>query len=467
MTTFNERIVDALEDQELRANLRGAMDFLRSKRSLSIDDDTQWEHHQELATRVRHALPQQLPTLLEQLEQSCTKNGIEVHWALNAEEARSIFLQIAQQKNATKVIKGKSMASEEIELNHHLEDHGIESTESDMGEFIVQLANEKPSHIIMPALHKNQEQIALLFKQQLGEIADANDVDQLIGIGRKVLREKFKNAEIGVSGVNFAAASSGTLCLVENEGNGRMSTSVPNCHIAIMGIDKVIPDLSSLPSLLYLLTRSATGQDITTYLNLITGPRKPDELDGPESVHLIILDNGRTTIACEPKLNATLACIRCGACMNHCPVYTKIGGHAYGTTYPGPIGQVISPQLGGGDQHNELLNACSLNGACGEACPVNIELPELIRQLRTQRGNSQTFSILEKIVWNIWQRIHHSPALYRMSSLMMRLPGLSSFLFPSAWTKGREAPKPAEKTLHSLMKERELTQKRERKNGYR
>jgi L-lactate dehydrogenase complex protein LldF len=463
MTGFDERIIDALEDQELRENLRGAMDFLQSKLSLSINNSAQWEHHQELATRVRHALPQQLPTLLEQLEQSCTRNGINVHWAFDAKEAREIFLQIAQQKSATKVIKGKSMASEEIELNHHLEDHGIESTESDMGEFIVQLANEKPSHIIMPALHKNQDQIAELFKRQLGEDADANDVDQLIGIGRKVLREKFKNAEIGVSGVNFAAANSGTLCLVENEGNGRMSTSIPNCHIAIMGIDKVIPDLSSLPSLLYLLTRSATGQDITTYLNLISGPRKTDELDGPESVHLIILDNGRSAIACEPKLNATLACIRCGACMNHCPVYTKIGGHAYGTTYPGPIGQVISPQLDGGNQHNDLLKACSLNGACGEACPVNIELPELIRQLRTQRSGDQPFSVLEKIVWSIWQKIHRSPALYRLSSSMMRLPGLSSFLFPRAWTKGREAPKPARKTLHSLIKERK--QKGGRKHG--
>lgn len=463
MTDFDDRIVDALEDQELRENLRGAMDFLQSKRSVSINNTAQWEHHQELATRVRHALPQQLPTLLEQLEQSCTRNGINVHWAFDAKEARETFLQIAQQKSATKVIKGKSMASEEIELNHHLEDHGIESTESDMGEFIVQLANEKPSHIIMPALHKNQDQIAELFKRQLGEDADANDVDQLIGIGRKVLREKFKNAEIGVSGVNFAAANSGTLCLVENEGNGRMATSIPNCHIAIMGIDKVIPDLSSLPSLLYLLTRSATGQDITTYLNLISGPRKTDELDGPESVHLIILDNGRSAIACEPELNATLACIRCGACMNHCPVYTKIGGHAYGTTYPGPIGQVISPQLDGGDQHNDLLKACSLNGACGEACPVNIELPELIRQLRTQRSGDQPFSVLEKIVWSIWQKIHHSPALYHLSSSMMRLPGLSSFLFPRAWTKGREAPKPAKKTLHSLMKERK--KKRGHKHG--
>ncbi len=452
MTPFNERIIEALETPELRSNLRGAMDFLRSKRSLSIEDYALWQQHQDIATDVRHALPQQLPELLEQLEQSCTRNGIEVHWAADASDARKIFLQIAQATNATRVIKGKSMASEEIELNTHLEQHGIESTESDMGEFIVQLANEKPSHIIMPALHKNQEQIAELFNQKLNEKADASDVDQLIGIGRKVLREKFKQADIGVSGVNFAAAKSGTLCLVENEGNGRLSTSVPNCHIAIMGIDKVIPDLSSLPSLLYLLTRSATGQEITSYVNLISGPRKPDELDGPKSVHLIILDNGRSSIASDPALAATLACIRCGACMNHCPVYTKIGGHAYGTTYPGPIGQVISPQLDGGEEHNELLNACSLNGACGEACPVNIELPDMIRELRNQRSAAQPNHTGEKMVWHAWRAIHQSPRLYQLTSLMMRIPGLSSLLFPRRWTKGRTSPTPANNTLHALIK---------------
>lgn len=306
----------------------------------------------------------------------------------------------------------------------------------------------------MPALHKNQAQIAELFTQKLHEQADPDDVDQLIGIGRKVLREKFKQADIGVSGVNFAAADTGTLCLVENEGNGRLSTTVPNCHVAIMGIDKVIPDLSSLPSLLYLLTRSATGQNITTYLNLISSPRKPNELDGPESVHLIILDNGRSTIAREPALSSTLACIRCGACMNHCPVYTKIGGHAYGTTYPGPIGQVISPQLDGGSEHNELLNACSLNGACGEACPVNIELPELIRELRTRRSTKLPNSNLEKVIWFAWGKIHQSPRLYRLASLVMRIPGARALAFPRGWTQGRSAPKPASKSLHTLIKEK-------------
>ena len=331
---FRARIDLALSKQSLRHNLRGAMDYLVSKRSQAIVDQEKWDSTRKYASTIRTYVTHHLAELLQELESNCLKNGIHVHWAEHAYEANQIVFQIARDKRASKVIKGKSMASEEIELNQFLAQHNISSIESDMGEFIVQLAQEKPSHIIMPALHKNQQEIATLFEDELHENADANDVDQLIGIGRKVLRQKFSDADIGVSGVNFAIANTGTLCLVENEGNGRMSTTVPDTHIAIMGLEKVIPNKEALPSLLYLLTRSATGQEITTYLNLISSPRKPGELDGPNNVHLIILDNGRAKIAADKKLRSTLSCIRCGACMNHCPVYTRVGGHAYGSTYP-------------------------------------------------------------------------------------------------------------------------------------
>jgi len=273
----------------------------------------------------------------------------------------------------------------------------------------------------------------------------------LIGIGRRVLREDFKHAQVGLSGVNFAVANQGLLCLVENEGNGRMSTSVPDTHIALMGIDKVIPDLEALPPLLHLLTRSATGQAITTYLNFICGPRRPDELDGPREVHLILLDNGRSAIAGDEDMQSTLSCIRCGACMNHCPVYTKIGGHAYGSVYPGPIGQVISPQLKGGQGHVELLSACSLNGACGEVCPVNIPLPALIRKLRAREQNHSK-KWFETLVWHVWKITHASPRLYALSGKLLRRKTLLSRLFPLAWRKHRAVPVAARRTLKERLR---------------
>ena len=252
------------------------------------------------------------------------------------------------------------MVSEEVGFNHAMEAAGIEAFESDMGEYIVQLAGEAPSHIIMPAIHKTKQAIAELFAKEIPGVAYTEDVDALIRIGRKVLRRKFADADIGLSGVNFCVAETGTLCLVENEGNGRMCTTVPKVHIAITGIEKVVEKLEHVPPLYSLLARSATGQAVTTYFNLISGPRKPGEKDGPEEVHLILLDNGRTQAYADEELRETLKCIRCGACMNHCPVYARIGGHAYGTTYPGPIGAIISPHMLGLDATYPLAFASTL-----------------------------------------------------------------------------------------------------------
>lgn len=448
-TKFQERISLALDDAQLRQNFRGAMDFLQDKRTTAFADEEEWQTLQQYGSIVRRYVINHLPELLEELESNCIKNGIKVHWAANAEEANRVILDIAREQDAQHVIKGKSMASEEIEMNAFLARHNIECIESDMGEYIVQLAGETPSHIIMPAIHKNKEQIADLFDQKLQETTRPDDVDGLIGIGRKVLREKFKQADIGVSGVNFAIADKGTLCLVENEGNGRLSTTAPKTHIALMGIEKVVPNLDVVPALQRLLTRSATGQHITTYLNLISGPRKSHEKDGPEAVHLILLDNGRSSMAQDRELSTTLACIRCGACMNHCPVYTRIGGHAYGSTYPGPIGQVVTPQLKGTDQAGDLVDACSLNGACGEACPVGIELPRLIRTLRGRRIQSK----MEALIWQGWRYIHLRPALYRFATgIAAKFPGILAKVFP-AWTQSRTFPKAAPKSLHRLIKE--------------
>jgi L-lactate dehydrogenase complex protein LldF len=292
------------------------------------------------------------------------------------------------------MIKGKSMVSEEIELNHRMAEHGVDCLESDMGEYIVQIAGERPSHIIMPAIHKTKQQIGELFAQRIPDTAYTDDVDALIAIGRKVLRERFRDAAIGVSGVNFMVAETGSLVLVENEGNGRMCTAVPEVHIAITGIEKVVEKFEHVMPLFSLLTRSATGQAVTTYLNVITGPRREGELDGPKEVHLVLLDNGRSQAWRDTGFRATLQCIRCGACMNHCPVYSRIGGLAYGTTYPGPIGAIISPHLLGLEATKDLPTASSLCGACSEVCPVGIPItgpadePAPRRQARPAPGHA-------------------------------------------------------------------------------
>jgi len=316
----------------------------------------------------------------------------------------------------------------------------------------------------MPAIHKNAGQVASLFHDKLG-VEYTKDVDQLIQIGRKVLRQKFFEADIGVSGVNFAVAETGTLLLVENEGNGRMSTTVPPVHIAVTGIEKVVENLRDVVPLLSLLTRSALGQPITTYVNMISGPRKPDELDGPQEVHLVLLDNGRSQAFADSELRQTLNCIRCGACMNHCPVYTRIGGHAYGEVYPGPIGKIITPHMVGLAKVPDHPSASSLCGACGEVCPVKIPIPALLRRLREEnvkapdspnpimRGQGSKYSAKERFIWNAWARLNSSPRLYRLFAfLATRLRALAPQNV-GPWTQNHSAPKPAARSLHDLARD--------------
>jgi len=327
-----------------------------------------------------------LPELLEQLETRCTENGIQVHWAETGESANRIVLEILNRHDATRLVKGKSMVSEEMHLNRFLKENGIEALETDLGEFIIQLEGETPSHIIVPAVHKNKDEVARIFHQKIPGAPYTEKVEELNAIARQTLRQKFREGEVGLSGVNFAVAETGTLCLVENEGNGRMCTTLPPVHIAVMGIEKVVEKLEEVPPLLRLLTGSATGQIITTYFNLITSPRKEAERDGPREVHLILLDNGRSQIFADPDLRQTLYCIRCGTCLNHCPVYTRLGGHAYGFVYPGPIGKILTPQLEGLQAAGELATASTLCNACEEVCPVKIPLPDLIRRMRPPRS---------------------------------------------------------------------------------
>jgi L-lactate dehydrogenase complex protein LldF len=445
---FRQNVKRDLADSQLRGNFRGAMDYLMDKRQAAFADENEWQALQRQCKLIKQRCLLKLPHLLEQLEQKLQDNGIQVHWAETPEQANALIAGLITQVQGKTVVKGKSMVSEEVALNHYLEQHDIQCLETDMGEYIVQLADQLPSHIIMPAIHQNKAQVGKLFDEHIDGFGYTDDVDSLIQAGRKVLRDEFCQADIGITGVNFAVAETGTLCLVENEGNGRMSSTVPDVHIAITGIEKVIENLDDIPPLLSLLTRSATGQSITTYFNIINGPRKAQEKDGPQAVHLVLLDNGRSDAFADEELRQTLQCIRCGACMNHCPVYTRIGGHAYGTVYPGPIGKIISPHLLGFAPTKDLPTASSLCGACEAVCPVDIPIPKLLLRLRKEnvKPGQSGRKRLEAMIWRVWAWIHASPALYRLATKMRWL--MPKKLGP--WTSMRTAPRPAKKTLHQL-----------------
>ncbi len=463
---FKARSKAVLDNEGQRKNFRGAMDFLQAKRRSQFSDDDELQGLRNLGQAIRQYSLANLPRLLTQLEANLTANGVTVHWAENADDANAIALDIARRVNAKHIIKGKSMVSEEISFNHAMEAAGIEALESDMGEYIVQLAGEGPSHIIMPAIHKTKQEIAQLFADEVPGVAYTEDVDALIQIGRRVMRRKFADADIGLSGVNFAVAETGTLCLVENEGNGRMCTTVPKVHIAITGIEKVVEKLEHVPPLLSLLTRSATGQPVTTYVNMISGPRKPGEKDGPQEVHLILLDNGRTQAYADDQLRATLQCIRCGACMNHCPVYARIGGHAYGTTYPGPIGAIISPHMLGLEATYPLAFASTLCGACSEVCPVKIPITDILVRLRSEaqakpdtadatlRGSGAARSATVATVWSMWSQVYSKSGLYKLASWFMSRGRALSPSEQGAWTRSRTPLVPAPKRLRDLMKNR-------------
>jgi L-lactate dehydrogenase complex protein LldF len=459
-TELRLRIAEALGNERVRANIRRALDGLVVKRLAAFPDEEELARLRSQGEAIRAHTLSNLPGLLQELERNCTANGIHVHWAETCEEAHRMVLDILRRHDARMLIKGKSMVSEELGVNAFLEAQGIEVVETDLGELIVQLAGERPFHIIAPAIHKDRRNITELFKARFPEIPYSEDAEELTATARGLLREKFRGAVAGLTGVNFAVAETGTLALVENEGNGRMCSTAPEVHIAVTGIEKVI---ARLDQLLTLLTRSATGQAITTYVNMINSPRREGELDGPREVHLVLLDNGRSRILADPELRATLRCIRCGACMNHCPVYTRLGGHAYGTVYPGPIGSILEPQLQGLDAVGELADASSLCGACGEVCPVRIPIPQLLNRLRAEgagagagsqvRGRGSRRKPMQALIWRLWAWVHGSPGRYRFVSGLLSKTRALVPRFAGPWTRSRVAPQMAPKSLHRFARE--------------
>ncbi|PZF72945.1 LutB/LldF family L-lactate oxidation iron-sulfur protein [Taibaiella soli] len=393
-----------------------------------------------------------LDQYLEQFEQNFTARGGKLIWAENANDALDAILAICKEKNTHQVVKSKSMVTEEIHLNKFLEKNGIESVETDLGEYIQQLDGEPPYHIVTPAMHKSKEDVAKLFHEKLG--TDPNLAPtELTLIAREKLRQKYLTAEVGITGGNFLLADIGGVCVTENEGNGRLSTSFPKTHIAIVGIEKILPSVNDLPLFWPLLATYGTGQQLTAYNTIFTGPRQPGETDGPDEMYVILLDNGRTNMLQHPEMREGMYCIRCGSCLNACPVYKNIGGHAYGTTYSGPIGSVITPHLQGIDEYKHLSYASTLCGNCTEVCPVKINIHGMLLENRHTATKEGMNGFSENIGWKLWRK-------GMMSRTMMNAagPGFKNMMlnkvFGETWLNRRSGTHFAEKSFNKLWKER-------------
>lgn len=395
---------------------------------------TELESAREKAKNLKWKTIENLDKHLEKFESAITNRGAKVIWAETAEDALNEILKICKAKNCATIVKSKSMVTEEIHLNKFLESNNIESVETDLGEYIQQLDGEPPYHIVTPAMHKSKEDVALLFEKKLGTAPNLTPT-QLTLVAREKLREKYSQAEIGITGGNFIIADIGGIALTENEGNARLSCSFPKTHIAIVGIEKIIPSMTDLGLFWPLLATYGTGQTITVYNTIITGPRQQGETDGPEDMYVILLDNGRTNILSNPKIRESLYCIRCGACLNACPVYKNIGGHIYNTPYSGPIGSVITPHLKKMDDWKHLSYASSLCGNCTEVCAVKINLHELLLENRKEAVEENYTTLAEKFAWKLWKKAMLHRPLMNMANGKTKSWVVNSFV--KDWNKNR------------------------------
>jgi L-lactate dehydrogenase complex protein LldF len=445
--TFRENAKAALADVHLRGALKNATSLFGERRKEAAAGLPNWEDLRNQARAIKDEALLHLDRYLEEFVRNAESRGAKVHWTRDAGEANAIICKLAKDGQARTVVKSKSMTTEETHLNDALEAAGLLVVETDLGEYIIQLAEETPSHIIAPAIHKTRRQVAELFTSELG-MQPTDDIAQMTRTARATLRDRFAAADIGVSGVNFGVAETGTIVIVENEGNIRLTTSVPRIHIAVMGIEKVIPRFADLDVFFKLLPRSATGQRLSTYQSFITGVKRQQTDEGPEEVHIVLLDNGRSRMLAHPVTRQSLACLRCGACLNVCPVYQQIGGHAYGSVYPGPIGAVITPQLMGIEKTSQLPYASSLCGACREVCPVKIDIPRLLLHLRSEIAPRKG-GVAERFAFKMWARVMTNPTLYRLSSVAGRI---AQRVMPisRAWTNGRDLRPIESKSFHDL-----------------
>ena len=463
---FRQRADRAMQDVFLQEALTIATTKFIGLRREAFAGFPEGEGLRDAAREIKEATLQHLDRYLEQLVENVERLGGRVHYATTPEEARAIILDIARQAGARIAVKSKSMATEEIHLNEALEAAGITPVETDLGEYIIQLAHERPSHIIAPAIHKTKGQIADLFTKELGRTVAA-DPEALTKLARGELRAKFLEADLGITGANFAVADTGTVVLVTNEGNGRMVTSLPRVHVAVMGVEKVVPSLTDLMVFLAILAKSATGQKLSVYTTLVQGPRRAGELEGPEEFHLVLLDNGRIA-QLAGSLREALYCLRCGACLNVCPVYRQIGGHAYGHTYPGPIGILLTAMLNGPGAVKDLAHASSLCGACADACPVRIDIPRMLIELRREVDEKRIAPWTERIVFKAFGWLLTRPALYRLAASVGRLlqrpfvrdGAIRSLPLFGDWTRTRDLPAVARRTFRERWRNLELEPRR-------
>lgn len=457
--SFHRNAEKALADRRLQTALGRATERFVENRAAAIAQFPGFEATRREASRLKSEALDHLDRHLERFLAEAEARGTSIHVASDAAQARRIAADVAREEGVTLAVKSKSMVAEEVDLNGALEAAGVEVVETDLGEFIIQLAGEPPSHIIAPAIHKTREEVSELFEKKLGE-PYTEEIPELTRIARKRLREKFLSAQMGISGANFLCADTGSVVLVTNEGNGRMGTVLPRVHLVIAGIEKVIPRLEDIPAFLRLLPRSATGQRTSSYLSILTGPKRPGDAEGPEKLHILLLDNGRSGILAG-KYREILKCIRCGACINACPVFQSVGGHAYGWVYPGPVGSVLTSLLLGLPESSLLPNASTLCGACEEVCPVGIPLARMLLELRAderEQGLKSPSEIIgAKAYAGVMGRAGLLEALQRMLGALSGLfsrDGRVGRLPPpfSGWTDRRDFPAPAPQPFRRLWK---------------
>ena len=459
---FERKASEKLNDPRLQANLKRLSSKFVNARATSILELEDFEGTRSAAVEIRNRSIKNLDVWLELFEQKAVETGAKVLFARTPQEAAQLVVKIAKKHGVKSVIQSKSMVTEEMALNKALEAADVKVRETDLGEYILQINdNERPSHIIAPVVHKDKEQVADLFEKH-HHLPRKTDIAEMTREAREILRPQFLAADMGVTGGNFIIADTGSVALVTNEGNEGMCTINPRVHVAITGVEKVVPTLEDFATLIRLLPRSATGQSISNYVSLLTGPKREGDLDGPEHMYFVILDGGRTGLL-GGEFEEMLRCIKCGACMNHCPVYQKIGGHAYGWVYPGPMGSVLTPSYTGIEKALDLPQAATLCGECHVVCPVKIPLPDLLRKLREQQFSRGLRPWQEKAAFKVWAFVAQRPALYRLLSRIgikamawwgKRKGGIHSLPGVTGWTDQRDFPVPTGETFSNLYQQR-------------
>ena len=457
-------------DDARREAVRKALHNYQAARNRTGATYTDWRAARSAASTIKHEAVNHLDRYLEEFERKFTARGGKVFWASNSQQARDYILELARARKVRAIVKSKAMTGEEIHLNQALVDAGFGVVESDLGEFIQQLKGEAPYHFVFPCMHLRRDEISDLFNRELGT-AKTNNPEELTMIARRVLRRTYVEADMGISGGNFIVAETGMISITENEGNARLTVGLPKIHVALIGIEKVVPRLADLALLLPMLATAGTGQHLTGYNSMYGGPRQPGENDGPQEFHVVLLDNHRTRLLADPEQRDALHCIRCGACLNVCPIFKNIGGHTYGTTYQGPIGSVITPHFRGLQDWKHLSGASSLCGACTETCPVGIDIHHHLLHNR-RNAAAQKPASGEGLLWKAFAFLMRQPSLYRLA---IRFAPLGSLLHPlvagsildpfRSWTETRDFPKAASKSFRALLAEHRASQKPLREKG--